>query len=159
MPSISQEEFLKLIKSIQFEDVLEEDFPSANSSVWTLSGIDILDCPKDQIQEVLYNNTNLKIGEFIVRIEEYHGKPNLDKTPPKAKLTMDIGLWQERYITPSGTHCKMLYKMDLFQDNRFTDRPWITYFNSSGKAHNIPVDVIIDIIKHLQVIQKLSCFL
>ena len=82
MPSISQEEFLKLIKSIQLEDTIEEDFPSANSSVWTLSGIDILDCPKNQIQEVLYNNTNLKIGEFIIRIEEYHGKPNLDKTPP-----------------------------------------------------------------------------
>lgn len=159
MPSISQEEFLKLIKSIQLEDTIEEDFPSANSSVWTLSGIDILDCPKNQIQEVLYNNTNLKIGEFIIRIEEYHGKPNLDKTPPKAKLTMDIGLWQERYITPSGTPCKMVYKMDLFQDSRFTDLHWITYFNSSGKAHNIPVDVIIDIIKHLQVIQKLSCFL
>jgi hypothetical protein len=53
----------------------------------------------------------------------------------------------------------MSYKMDFFRDNRFSNCPWLSYFNSSGRAHDIPADTVVNIIKHMQMIQRLTAFL
>jgi len=79
--------------------------------------------------------------------------------PPAAQLTMDITVYQEKYRTPSGAPCKMSYKMDFSQDDRFSNRPWITYFNTQGRAHNIPVETVVEIVRWLQALKRMNAFL
>ena len=121
--------------------------------------IDVLKYKKPQIREALYRSINLQVGEFIIHVDEYHGRPAIKKMPPQAELTMDIQVMQEKYKTPSGAPCKMTYKMDFFKDNRFAECPWISYFTFKGAAHNIPMETVVNIVKHMQIIQRLNAFL
>jgi uncharacterized FlaG/YvyC family protein len=175
MTFISKEEYLQLIKTAQ-EDTMD-DYPNIPDSAWmpaespakdkmlraraagSQGVIDVLKYKKPQIRNALYQSINLQIGEFIVHVEEYHGRPAVKKMPPHAQLTMDIQVMQEKYKTPSGAPCKMSYKMDFFQDNRFVNCPWISYFSSKGVAHNIPMETVVDIIKYMQIVQRLNAFL
>lgn len=172
MTFISKEEYLKLIQAAQNEEDMEEY--SVPEAAWipatppakarmelakaAISNgvIDVLNYKKERLHDILYKKTNLQVGEFTIRIEEYHGRPNKDAA---VQLTMDILVWQERYQTPSGSPCKMSYKMDFFRDNRFSNCPWLSYFNSGGRAHDIPADTVVSIIKHMQMIQRLTAFL
>jgi hypothetical protein len=178
MTFISKEEYLKLIESAQIdEEDTMDDYSNIPESAWIPAEspakdqmnraraanshgvIDVLKYKKEQIKDALYKCINLQVGEFIIHVEEYHGRPNIKKTAPLAELTMDVSIMQERYQTPSGAPCKMAYKMDFFRDNRFATRPWLTYFNSNGAAHNIPVDTVVDIVRWMQALRRMNAFL
>lgn len=174
MTFISKEDYWKLIQSAESgDDDLDEDYHFPETS-WIPADspaklkmeqarkaggygtADVLNYKREELREILYSTTNLRVGEFTVRVEEYHGRPNKNSS---TDLTMDILVWQEKFQTPSGAPCKMSYKMDFFRDNRFLNRPWLSYFNSSGHAHDIPADTVIEVIKYLQVIQRLNAFM
>ena len=176
MTFLNKEEYLKLIEEAYSneDDVDNYDIPDSS---WMPSEspakarmeraraasnhgiIDVLKYKKEQIQEALYQHVNLRVGEFLIHIDEYHGLPSIKKMPPHAQLTMDIVIMQEKNRTPSGAPCKMHFKMDFFKDNRFTNKSWISYFTSSGKAHNIPVETVVDIIRWMQALRRMNAFL
>jgi len=176
MTFLSKEEYLRLIESAQkdeeYDQVDSYDIPSdawipsesPNKEKmlrsWAASAhgmVDVLNYRKGQIQDAIYKCMNLQVGDFIIHIRRYSGHPK-DKQL-HGPLTLDISVMQEKHKTPSGAPCKMSYKFDFFQDNRFTDRPWITYFNSAGYATNVPVEIVIEIVKYMQALRKLSAFL
>lgn len=119
--------------------------------------IDLTTVKKDKLHDALYKYTNVKVSEFIIRIEEYHGKPG--KTGKTVNLTMDIAVWEEVYRTPSGAPCKMTYRKNFHQDNRFDKRPWLNYFNNSGEAHNIPTETVVEVIRWMQALKRMTAFL
>jgi hypothetical protein len=178
MTSLTKEEYLKLIEDAYSQDEDEmDDYDHIPESAWipaespakdqmnraraasSQGVIDVLKYRKEQIRDALYKCVNLKIGEFVIHVEEYHGRPAIKKMPPAAQLTMDITVYQEKYKTPLGAPCKMSYKMDFSKDDRFSNRPWLTYFNAQGGAHNIPVETVVDIIRWIQNIIRLSAFM
>jgi len=119
--------------------------------------IDLITAKKDKVRKVLleYKYANLAIGNFLIRITNYHGKPN-SKTG--ADISLDISLYQKVSRTPNGGPCNMLNKFDVFRDSRFEGRPWLTHFNGYG-AHKVPLETMVDIIRWIQVIQNLTAFL
>lgn len=183
MKSLSKEEYLKIIQSLQedssetdmYDDILDsnwmpavspakERMERAKNRAHSYANIDVTNFKKDKIQEALYNFCNIKISEFLLRIETYHGRPEFNKmymksNSPAVSLSMDISLWQEVYRTPSGAPCKMIYTLNLFKDKRFTGRPWLALFDASGKADNVPVETVVEIVRWFQNIKKLSAFM
>jgi hypothetical protein len=117
--------------------------------------IDLTKIKKDQIKDLLFKHNNIKIYDFLIRITFYHGEPGKDG----ANLTVDVSLYNEIHKTPlSGAPCKMTVPFSITKDNRFTKRPWLSYFvNSHGK--NIPADTLVEIIRWMQVVKKLPAFL
>jgi hypothetical protein len=118
--------------------------------------IDVLKYRKEQIRDAIYKSMNLQVGEFIIHIRRYSGHPK-DKQLD-GPLVLDIDIMQEKYKTPSGAPCKMSYKFDFFQDNRFASQPWITHFDAAGHARDIPVETVVEIVKYIQIIQRLNAF-
>jgi hypothetical protein len=174
MKSISKDEYWKLIQS-SYEDEDELSYADDYDNGWipatyfakqrmeqskqaiiNSTVIDVLKYRKEQLKDTIYKYMNLKVGEFLIHIRSYNGKPTDKQAEP---LTLDIVVMQEKTKTPSGSPCKMSYKMDFFQDNRFTGRPWLAHFTSAGYATHIPVETVIDIVKWMQSIYRLSAFL
>jgi hypothetical protein len=176
MNFISKEEYLKLIESAQDDQEGYDQIDNYDiSDVWmqveypnkekmlrareasTHGMIDVLKYRKEQIRDAIYKYMNLQVGEFTIHIKRYNGHPK-DKQL-HGPLTLDISIMQEKHKTPSGSPCKMSYKFDFFQDNRFTKQPWITYFNASGYANDIPVETLVEVIRWLQALRRLNSFL
>jgi len=172
MSPISKEDYLKLLEEIADEE--QDDVPDVSDDSWiwseapikekirfsNLHGIvDVTKYRKDKIQDALYKCMNIKVGDFIVKIDTYHGYP--DKLGKDVGLTMDIEVWEKRYKTPSGNPCNMDFRIDWSKDNRFFGRPWLKYFSggSSSSASHVPVDTVIEIIRWMQAIKKMGAFL
>lgn len=183
MSFISKDDYLKLLESVQQEDFDQIDHLDPPDTAWiparssahdmlekararqSYGILDIVEYKREQIQEALYECINLQVGEFIIHVEEYHGRPaKLSKAKntspsPASELTMDIVVYQERLTTPSGIPCKMQYMMDFFQDNRFTNQAWLSHFTHKGRARNIPVETVVDMIRWLQALNRMNAFL
>lgn len=174
MNPISKEEYIALLEQLADEQYGDDSTPelTIQEESWipaepyakermkaaSVNGtIDVTKFRKDKIQEALYKCVNIKIGIFLIRIEGYHGYP--DKLGKGTNLTMDIAIWEEKYTTPTGNPCKMTYRVDFFKDNRFYNRPWLNYFNTYGKAHNMPVETVVEVIRWLQAIKRMTAFL
>lgn len=170
--NISKEDYLKLLQEISSEEEYEVPNTYYSESAWipaesplkdkikkaAMNGvIDVMGFKKDQIQDAIYKCSTLKANAFTIKINEYHGLPGKNIDP--STLTLDISVWETHYKTPSGAPCKMEYRMNFFKDDRFANRPWLSYFGPSGSAHNIPTKTVVDIVKWIQAVQKLSAFL
>jgi hypothetical protein len=180
MNNVSKEEYLRLIEEYVNDQYGDNDGDETTLDVGAFEGgwipadppakermknalgggsscIDLTTAKKDKISDALYKYHNIKVGEFIIRIEEYHGRPG--KTGKTVNLTMDVSVWEEVYRTPSGTPCKMTYRKNFHQDNKFDKRPWLNYFSNSGDAHNIPADTVVDVIRWMQALKRMTAFL
>lgn len=177
--NISKEEYLQLIEQYANEqyggeqdlsdtyDISEDawmpaESPNKENMLRALNSnrsgsADLTNVRKDKIQEALYKCTNIKVDSFLVRIERYSGEP--DKFGKGVNLTMDISIWEERYKTPSGNPCRLTCRMNLHKDDRFENRPWLHQFSQAGTACDIPVETVVDIIKWMQAIKRMSAFL
>lgn len=173
MNSISKEEYLKLLEEIsnhQYDDE-EDDVPNVEDDSWIWAEspakdrmmrlnhhgvIDVTKFRKEKIRDALYKCTNIQVGSFMIRISTYHGYP--DKLGKGTDLTMDIETWEKRYKTPSGNPCNMDFRVDLSDDNRFTGRPWLLLFKGSS-ARKIPVETVVEIIRWMQAIKRMTAFL
>lgn len=121
--------------------------------------IDVTKFRKDKIQEALYKCMSIQVGEFLIRIDTYHGYP--DKFGKGTNLTMDIEVWKKQYKTLSGNPCNMDFKMDWSKDNRFFGRPWLQLFagGTSCSANDVPVETVIEIVRWMQALKRMNAFL
>lgn len=166
----SKEEYIALCQKMLDEQYGndEDDYDTVDMNAWipseseakekmiaaSINGIiDLTKTKKSDIATNLFKCTNLKIGNFSIKITRYSGSPSKDGVG----LTFDISIFEETSKTPSGNPCKMTYKVDILKDSRFTGRQWISYFNKYNGS-NIPTSVLVDIIRFLQVVHRLPAF-
>jgi len=172
MSSFTKEEYIALLQKIadsQYEDpepdlTVEMEWipsePEIKKKMHLVNkdgSVDLTAAKKEKVKEILlnYKYANLQIGDFLIRITKYHGEPG----QKGALITLDVAVYQYSYRTLSGAPCKMLNKLNLSKDVRFTNRPWLSYFASWGDiGYNIPIDVMVDIIRWCQAVKKLSAF-
>ena len=171
MTTMSNEEYLKLIESLDQEDEdycddIPEDawFPSESAvkkKEVPARNIDALNLNKDKIKEILYETSSIDVGSFIVRVNAYHGFPVKigEFEVPNSTLTLDHSLWERKHKTFSGHPCNMVYRLNILKDDRFVGRTWLDHFETFGGALDVPIDTVVDIIKWLQTIQKYPAFL
>jgi hypothetical protein len=174
MNNISKEEYLRLLEELANEEDYGEDQEDTSvpedSWIWGESPnkekikklqyqsvIDVTKFKKDKIQDALYKTSTIQCHEFTIKIAAYHGRP--EKVTSNNDLSMDIVVWEKRYKTPSGNPCNMDFKKDFFKDNRFSNRPWLTYFSANGSADDIPVKTVVEIIRWMQGIKRMTAFL
>jgi hypothetical protein len=117
--------------------------------------IDLTKVKKDKLLSSLFKHNTIKVYDFTIRISEYHGEPS--KTG--ANLSVTVTLYHERHKTElSGAPCNIVETFNIGKDNRFSTRPWLSYFTGChGKR--IPPDVLVEIIRWMQVVKKLPAFL
>lgn len=170
--SISKEEYLKMLEELPDQYGDDDDLYSIPEEAWmpaeppakqrmkaahATAVVDVLNFKKAKIKESLYQYMNIKIGLFLLRVEKYHGIYYRDEDC--SELMLDISFWETKYMTPSGNTCNMDLHMNFHNDDRFTGKPWLSYFDMKGRAHNIPVETTVSIIRWLQAIQRLPAFL
>ncbi len=174
MKSLTDREYLELLSRLvdqQYDDAIDDyDIdkmewipaePEVKSKIpepntWGM--IDLTNVLSNKIKEELLKCTNLKIGNFKIRIARYNGVPSQQG----AKLCMDLEIKEARTKTPSGMPCGpsgVEYPADLLKDSRFKGRPWLKYFKDGSYAHNVPIDVVVEIVRWMQALKKLTAFL
>jgi len=171
--TISMEEFLKLIKEVmEEEENLKEDdeawIPSTskilekyNKSKKNLSSnksgsIDVTNMKKDEILKYIKIRNEFKVGDFIIHVSDGSKEDHVN-----------IHILENQRKTASGFPCNMLVKKDVIKDKRFSSCPWISYFyynckygkTSRRTAIDVPVEEIINIIKWVKAINKMTAFL
>ncbi len=164
-----RKEYLKYLKELtdgqySFEEDDSPDVPD-DSWVWAeppakekmkniiFNGmVEATNLRKVEIKDALSKAKNIQVGSFTIRIRDFYGKNPLEKG------TLSFDVFERKTRTPNGQPCSMDYRADLSKDDRFNTRPWITYFNGSG-ARDVPIDTIVDIVKWMQAVKKLSAFL
>ena len=120
--------------------------------------IDISNFKRDKIRDALYDYMQLRVGEFLIKISAYQGESN-KKTADDSKTTVNVALWEKKYTTPSGNPCNMDFKFNIQKDLRFQGRSWLPLFNSSGSGHKIPIATMIDVIRWMQAVKRMTAFL
>lgn len=166
--NISKEDYLKLLQDLANEQYDSEDKPEViPDDTWipadppakermkniSFSGVvDATNLRKDQVKSALARASNIKVGAFLIRINDYCGKD------PLQKGILSFEIYERRTRTPTGNPCNMDYPADLSADDRFHGRPWLSYF-SGASARDVPIDTIIDIVRWMQAVKKLSAFL
>jgi hypothetical protein len=117
--------------------------------------IDLTNVKSNKIKDELLKCTNLRVGPFKVRIKRYNSVPS----QKGAQMTVDIEVWEERTKTPSGNPCRIDYPMIFSNDSRFSNRPWLKYFDRGNFGTNVPIDIAVEIMRWMQGIHKLTAFL
>jgi hypothetical protein len=124
----------------------------------TWATIDLTNVLSTKIKEEILKCTNIRVGSFKVRIARYNGVPSQEGS----KLCADLEIKEIRTKTPSGAPCGpsgVEYSADVLKDSRFKGRPWLKYFKDGSYAHNVPIDTVVEIIRWLQALKKLTAFL
>src|SRR5574337_202602 len=117
--------------------------------------MDLTNVLSSKLKEEILKFSNLKVGTFKIKINRYSGAPSQEG----AKLCMDLEVKEARTHTPNGVACGpagVEYAVDLPKDSRFKTCSWLKYFNEKGCAHNVPIDVVVQIIRWFQLAKKLS---
>lgn len=135
---------------IPAESVAKEKMVKANRN----GMMDLTHVKSDKIKEEIFKCGNLKVGDFKIIISHYSGVPSQEG----AQLCCGLQLIGHQNQTMNGMPCNMDRAVNLKLDNRFNGRPWLKYFNESH-ANNVPIDTVVDIVRWLQAIKKLTCFL
>ena len=170
MKSLTDQEYLELIQKFVDQQYDQVDDHNTEKMEWipaepeykkkihqanTAGMIDLTHVKSTKIKEELLKCTNLKVGNFKVRIKRYNGVPSHQGI----QMTVDMEVWEERNQTPSGRPCKIDFPMLFYKDNRFLGRPWVKYFNQGNFATNVPIDTAVEIVRWLQALKKLTAFL
>ena len=117
--------------------------------------IDLTYVKSEELKKQMLLSTNFKIGNFKIRINRYNGVPS----QKGAQMTADLSIWEERHKTPNGVACRVDYPMLFSKDDRFSNCSWTKYFTNNNVAHNVPIEMVMDIFRWLQCSIKLSAFL
>lgn len=165
-----RKEYLKYLQYLtdnkyDYSEEPETDNTPDNSWIWSeppakskmksvvFNGIvDAINLRKEHIKEALGKAKNIQVGSFTLHVSSYYG---LD---PLQENTFSFTVYERKTKTPTGQPCSMDLKADLTKDNRFTGRPWLSYFKGSH-ARDVPIDTIVDIIRWMQALKKLTAFL
>lgn len=172
MSTFSKEDYLKMLEEManqQYDEPEETtiDVPT-DAWIWSESPLkdrlriaklhsttDATNLHREQIKKAIQNTRNIQIGPFSIKIKGYYQSEKLNND------FMHLDIYERRSKTASGQPCNMDYKAELVDDKRFIGRPWLTYFSKDnpGVAKNVPIDTVVDIIKWLQALKKLTVFL
>jgi len=171
MKSLTDQDYLELIQllvdqqydhAIDDYDVVKMEWipsePEIKQKIHRASSagmIDLTSVKSSKLKEEILKCTNLRVGPFKIRIKRYNGVPSQQGM----QMTVDMEVWEERTKTPSGMPCKIDYPMVFVKDNRFTNRPWLKYFNQGNFGSNVPIDTAVEIVRWMQAVKKLSAFL
>lgn len=172
MSTFSKEDYLKMLEEIANQQYSEPKEPAVDvpgdSWIWGESPLkeklkmanlhsttDATNLHRDQIKTAIKKTRNLKVGHWSIKIKGFYHSDKLDND------FMHLDIYERRTKTPSGQQCNMDYRADLATDNRFTNCSWISYFSttSPGLAQNVPIDTVVNIVKWMQALKKLTVFL
>lgn len=169
MKSFTNEEYLALCEKLlneQYDEALDdyniaemewiptEETKKKRKRANTSGFIDLTEMKSNQIKPELFKCTNLKVGLFKLRISHCNDHEEDDN---KAQFSLEV--WEERHKTPNGMPCKIDFPMVFAKDSRFKDRPWLKHFQGGNAAYRMPVDTLVEVIRWMQAIQRLTCFL
>lgn len=175
MKSFTNEDFLRLIEELDDIDNYDEDYGSEPEFTWVPadplykkkfksptngSGSNLTNTKKESIKEALFQGTIFQVGIFTIKITKYSSDPDDKKT--NQDLKVDLSLLQEIKKTPSGAPCKMQNKIHLKNDSRFTNCAWLKYIQpgfDSSKLKDVPMNEVVDIIRWLQGLTRMSAFI
>lgn len=169
MKSLTDQEYLALIQQLvdqQYDEAIDDynidkmEWIPAESEIkkklesLNRSGmIDLTTVKSSLLKEEIKKCANLKIGSFKVTLTHIH--PN----PTKGDVGYDLKIRETKTKTPSGQPCNVEYSADILKDSRFKGRPWLKYFKDGSYASNVPIDTIVEIVRWMQAIKKLTAFL
>lgn len=176
--TISMEEFAKLIKEIVEEEEQDlkysdeyfeksastpsvyeilEKMGKSTKKVVQLSNksgsIDVTNMKKEEISRYLNTRNEFKVGDFIIHVDNGSKENHIN-----------IHILETQRKTASGFPCNMLVKKDVIHDKRFASCPWLSYFYGNygvtrKTAYDIPVEELMNIIKWVKAINKMTAFL
>lgn len=160
---IDYEEFLKLAEKLteeqydeevgsNYQEVLDkhEWFPKPEQKTKAINvGVeDLTNTKYEDIAAKIKGQENIKIGKFLIKIKRYHGSAEKYKN---SETKLDITIMEEKE--------KIHRKVQIAKDTRFTEVPWISHFNGSVRdGLGLPAEVVVDIIRWLQVMDKMVIF-
>jgi hypothetical protein len=171
MSSFTNQEFLDLIQKLvdqQYDDAIDDydieqmewvpSEPEIKQKIHQANNagtIDLTHVKASKIKEEILKCSNLRVGPFKMRITRYNGVPSQNG----AQMSLSMKAWEERTQTPSGMSCRMDYPMIFAKDARFNGRPWLKYFGRDNVAHNVPIDTVVEIVRWMRAMHKLTAFL
>lgn len=169
MTTFTQKEYIEMLEKLvneQYDD--EEETINSNivnswipadppakdgmKKVSNDSFIDLTKVKKDKIEDCIYNYRNIRIGKFLLKIIKYSSKPNELQGIYKSDLELNIVIYEDK--TP-----QLSSKVDVKNDIRFTGRSWQSNFNQFKAGMYIDIPSTIDIIRWLQAISRIGCFI
>lgn len=152
-------------RQYSYYDEEEEDNTPDDSWIWAeppakekmkniiFNGIvDATALRKEQIKGALSQAKNIQVGEFTLRMSSYYGKDPIEQG------NLSFSVYKKQFKTATGQPCNMDMKFDLTQDNRFTGRPWLTYFKGAW-ARDMPIDTVVEVVRWMQGIRRMKAFL
>lgn len=115
---------------------------------------DLTNIKKNKMREFIVKSNGIKVGQFVAKIikSEYSEKDMKD-------LVLDITLYEEKYKTSSGNPAVLLNKIDPVKDFRFSKCHWVTYWNTFQVGKKIPIEKVLDVVRWLQGVRKLTAFI
>ena len=168
------DDFLKLLQEIEGQDYDEDDSAvelarleaeSLRGEAWTRKeraemikkNLDVFanltDAKMPQIKEKLKVHNNIKVGKFTIKIT--NRRDDMD-----GYGFFYLELYENIETRNSFGYRKMDQKVNISKDNRFSDRPWISYFKPFVSAKVvIPEETVAAIIRWLQVLTRTSAFI
>jgi len=167
---VTKEEYLRLIEEAihQEEDYLEDidckawipAEPAIKKKIPERFGsIDATKLKREAIKKVIAHCPCITVSKFLIMLSTCEGNNDISSIDDANKqLYYSIRIFETKYHTPSGRPCNMQYKVYLSKDIRFENRPWLKFFLGST-ALKVPEETLLDIIRWLQAITKLSSFL
>jgi len=166
---VTKDEYLKMIREAYEQDEYLDDYiddwnhhkdskleymKSKSEKIKNkLLSEDVLPCinathiKKADIEKIIYKSQKIIVGNFMI-VSAF--ETSID--------SFKIVLYEKVFKTVSGIPCNMEKKINIAKDDRFKGRPWVKHFNGIWGAKVSSKDYI-DIIKWLQVVENLTCFL
>lgn len=112
--------------------------------------VDLTNVKSTQLAREVNRAGNIKVGNFKIIVREYH--------EDGYQLTCDLRVVAHQSKTMNGFPCNMDTDVNLAGDSRFKGRPWLSYFEYN-RAENVPIETVVEIVRWMQAIKKLSAFL
>lgn len=115
--------------------------------------VNLTNTKSDKIRDLIGKSDAIKVGEFLIKIIaiNYCKQNTFD-------FKIDICIYEEKEYAQNGTPCKILHKLDSTKDIRFSQCKWNLHFNQFKCGKSITQDVMVNIIRWLQALHKLTAF-
>ena len=167
MSSFNDKEYIKLLESLidqQYDDTIDDydiekmewipSEPEKKVHNYSTTGqLDLTNVKYNNIKDEILKCVNLKVGKFKIRISKYNGVP--DQLGPQ--ITINMKVWEEHFEKSNGSRMDRTIKFDT--DSRFSNRPWIMYFDKRNYLSKVPIDTAVDIVRWLQAITRMTAFI
>ena len=160
MKSLTNQEYIQLIEKLVEQQYGEKEEPVVpDDPIWVPADpeikkkfkgpiqtcIDVSSIKNDKLKDIVLDYNNLIIGPFKICISKGFSQTNNSNN-------VCLCIYEDKTSS-------MTYKVDVLNDTRFEGRPWRKYFTAFKRANHISIDELVDIIKWLKAIHKLTCFL